>query len=190
MKRTGEAFSHPFGPGLGFKPGGLDEEASVKRQKYEGNPAATGPVNQGLLQGGAVTKAESRAGSQGNLRSSALGQALLFGIQGKGGANGQVPVAVAGCEGQGAQGDLLSSSTSGLLSRLGEAVSAEDRLQLKRRRVCGDQGQVQPCSQGALDAIAACRDVEVASAVAAWPLGPREHAGRGGSSSSGPAGPC
>ena len=78
----------------------------------------------------------------------------------------------------------------GQLSRLGEAVSAEDRRELKRHKLCENPGQVQPCSQGALDAIAACRDVEVASAVAAWPRGPRVLAGSRGSSSSGPAGPC
>ena len=100
---------------------------------------------------------------------------MLFGIRGRSGVAGQVPGASFGCTGA-----LVSSSNSVQLSRLGKALSAEDRLLLKRRGVCGDPGQEEPCSQGALDAIAACRDVEVASAVAAWPLGPREQAGRGG----------
>ena len=100
---------------------------------------------------------------------------MLFGIRGRGGVAGQVPGASVGCTGA-----LVSASNSVQLSRLGKAFSAEDRLLLKRRGVCGDPGQEEPCSQGALDAIAACRDVEVASAVAAWPLGPRDQAGRGG----------
>ena len=190
VRRTREDFSNPLEVGLGGKAGTLDEEACVKRRRQEGNPGATAPYSQGLLQDNAGAKEKDCAGSRGNLRSSALGQALLFGVRGKGRLAGAESVALAGCRGQEAQGTLVSSSMSGQLSRLGEAVSAEDRLELKRRGLCEDPGQVQPCSQGALDAIAACRDVEVASAVAAWPLGPRDQAGRRGSSSSGPAGPC
>ena len=44
--------------------------------------------------------------------------------------------------------------------------------------------------KGALDALAACRGLEVASAVAAWPSRFGDQVGRGGSSSSGPSGPC
>ncbi len=75
-------------------------------------------------------------------------------------------------------------------SLLGEAVGAEDRLVLKRRRLVGNPGLEQPCSQCALDALAACRGVEDASAVAAWPSGSRDQIGKGGSSNNGPSGPC
>ena len=85
---------------------------------------------------------------------------------------------------------LVQLQPFGQLSRLGEAVSAGDRRVLKRRRLQEEPGLEQPCSPGALDAIAACRGVEVASAVAVWPPGPRELVGCRGSSSSGPPGPC
>ena len=65
VKRTREAVSHPFGPMLGCKPGEMEAEACVKRRKYEANPAASGPVNQGLLQGSTATKAESRVVRRG-----------------------------------------------------------------------------------------------------------------------------
>jgi hypothetical protein len=190
VRRTREEFSNPLGVGLGGKAGTMVEEACVKRRRQEGNPGATAPYSQGLLQDSTGAKEKDCAGSRGNLRSSALGQALLFGVRGKGRLAGAESLALAGCRSQGAPGTLVSSSMSGQLSRLGEAVNAEDRRELKRGRLCGDPGQVQPCSPGALDAIAACRDVEVASAVAAWPRGPRDQAGSRGSSSSGPAGPC
>jgi len=166
------------------------EAACVKRRRYGGEPGATGPGHRGLLQLSAGGSDEFRAGSGGHLRSSALGQALLFGVRGKGRLVGAEKGGPAGSRDQEAQGTLVSLSPVVQLSRLGEAVSAEDRLELKRRRLREEPGLEQPCSQGALDAFAACRDVEVASVVAAWPRGPRDQAGRRGSSSSGPLGPC
>ena len=179
-----------MGPFWGAARGAEEAEASAKRRRYGASLEAPWPSDQGLLQVDAATKAESRAGSKGSLRSSALGLALLHGLRGKGSATWQEAGALSGHTEQDTQGALESSSTSVQLSLLGKAVSAEDRLRLKRRRVLGDPGLEQPCSQGALDAIAACRDVEVASAVAAWPSGSRDQVGRGCSSSSGPSGPC
>ena len=85
---------------------------------------------------------------------------------------------------------LCSSGVPERRSVLGEEDSAEGRLLLKRRKVARAPVLELPCSQGALDALAACRGVEVASAIAAWPSGSRDQVGGGGSSSSGPSGPC
>ena len=190
MRRTRVDSDNPLGSGPGGRAGTLDAEAGVKRRRQEGNPGATAPPSQGLLQVSTGARREDCAGSRRDLRSSALGQALLFGVRGMSRLAEAGAVARVGYRSLEAPVTLVSSSRSGQLSRLGEAVSAEDRRELKRHKLREDPGQLQPCSQGALDAIAACRDVEVASAVAAWPRGPRDLAGSRGCSSSGPAGPC
>ncbi len=188
--RPRDAPSQPLRAGPGGEASCLEEEACVKRRRYGGEPGTTGPGHRGLRQLSPGGSAEFSAGSGGQLRSSALGQALLFGVRGKGRLVGAEKGGPAGSKDQEAPGTLVSLSTAVQRSRLGEAVSAEDRLELKRRRLREEPGLEQPCSQGALDAIAACRDVEVASAVAAWPRQPMDQAGSRGSSSSGPLGPC
>ena len=170
--------------------GAKEAEASAKRRRCGASQEAPGPSGQGLLEVVAVCREGSQTGAQGTMRSSALGQALLRGLRGNGSATLHGAGAVDGHTEAGSRVAAESTNTSVQLSLLGKAVSAEDRLRLKRRRVLGDPGLEQPCSQGALDALAACRDVEVASAVAAWPSGSRDQAGRGCSSSSGPSGPC
>ena len=188
-RRAREAPSPVLGAGLGFVEDSLGDEACVKRRRHGSDPGAAGSSSQAMLRDSDGTK-EVNCDSTGSLRSSALGQALLFGVRGRGRVEGAEAAAPGGHRVQGALGTLVQVSAAGQRSRLGEAVSAEDRRELKSRRLCGGPEPERPCSQGALDAIAACRDVEVASSVAAWPLGPGVQAGRRGSSSSGPAGPC
>jgi hypothetical protein len=189
-KRPGEAGSHPIGPLQWGIRGAKAAEVSAKRRRCGASQEVPRPSGQGLLEVEAAVREGSQNDAQGTMRSSALGQALLRGLGGIGSATLHGAGAVAGHTGAVSRVTAELSNISVQRSLLGEAVSAEDRLRLKRRRVFGDPGLEQPCSQGALDALAACRGVEVASAVAAWPLGSRDQAGRGGSSSSGPSGPC
>ena len=151
----------------------MEKEACVKRRRYDGEPRATGSSDPGLLQLNAGGKVGSSVGPEVCLRSSALGRALLFGVRGAGRALKAAEGRPAGSSGQLASGALGPHEPAGQLSRLGEAVSAGGRLKLKRRRLQEAPGMEQPCSQGTLDALAACCEVEVASAIAAWPRGPR-----------------
>ena len=182
--------SHPFGPPQLGLYGGKAAEDGTKRRKFCGSQEVPRPPGQGPVAVCAAVSVGSQLGTQGPMRSSVLGQALLR-------AQGDIVSAsvhgsgmVAGCTGAVSRLAAEVSDISAQRSLLGEAVGAEDRLLLKRRRVFGNPGLEQPCSQGALDALAACRGVEVASAVVAWPSGSRDQVGRGGSSSSGPLGPC
>ena len=110
------------------------------------------------------------------LLSTVIGQALSRGHQGS-----------LGCLKRG-PGESLSHPEGP--SRLVAAAGADNRRLLKRRRSgLGSEGS-QPCSQGALDALVACRSVAVASAVTAWPPRPAAQGGSGGGSSSGPSGHC
>ena len=185
-----EQFSQPSGR-LRSTPGeGHDAEHGGKRRKLCGSQEAPRPPGQGPVTVCASAIVRHQLGAFGPMRSSLLGQALLRDR----GAN--VSDSMRGSE-------LLAECTlavpqwvaelpvvSAQSSALGGADGAESRVRLKRRRVVGNPGLEQTCSPGALDALAACRDVEVGSAVAACPAGPRYQVGRGGSSSSGPSGPC
>ena len=189
-RRPGEVGSHPFGPPqLGFYGAKAAEDGTKRRRICVSHEVPRSP-GQGPVAVCAAVSVGSQVGAQGPMRSSVLGQALLR-------AQGDIASAsmhgsgmVAGYTGAVSRLAAEISDISAQRSLLGEAVGAEDRLLLKRRRVFGNPGLEQPCSQGALDALAACRGVEVASAVAAWPSGSRDQVGRGGSSSSGPLGPC
>jgi hypothetical protein len=187
-RRPREAPSQPLRAEPGGEAGCMEEEACVKRRRYGGEAVTEGPGHRGLLLLSAGGSDEVRAGAGGLLRASTLGQALLYGVRGKGRLEGTVAGGPVGSRDQGAPGALVSLSEAVQPTRLREAVSAEERAELKRRRLRVAPGLEQPCSQGARDAMAACREVRVASAVAAWPGGPRDQAGSRGSSSSGP--PC
>ena len=126
---------------------------SVRNPKR--GPGEAGSLPWGFSGVFAACREEGRAVSPGPLLSSAVGRALLrghagllsFQVEGPGGAacHPEAP------------------------SRLVAAAGAEDRRLLKRRRSgIGPVGS-QPCSQGAMDALAACSGVEVASAIAVWP---------------------
>ena len=182
--------SHPGGhPQSGFY-GRNPAEDGTKRRKVCGSQEVPRPPGQGPVAVCAAVSVGSQLGTQGPMHSSALGQALLRAQGASVSASMHGSGMVAGCTGAVSLLAAEDSDISAQRSLLGEAVGAEDRLLLKCRRVFGNPGLEQPCSQGALDALAACRGVEVASAVAAWPSGSRDQVGRGGSSSSGPSGPC
>ena len=172
----GEAGNHPLGLSLLGTAMGDEVEGTPKRRRSCVSFEASQPDSQcfsGVL---AACREEGPAVSPGPLLSSAVGRALLrghagllsFQVEGPGGAacHPEAP------------------------SRLVAAAGAEDRRLLKRRRSgIGPVGS-QSCSQGALDALAACSGVEVASAIAAWPLRSAAQGGAGGGSSSGPSGHC
>ena len=161
QRRPREVGNHPVGPPFVGLSGENNNEDSIKRRRVGGSSEDPRPSGQGPVDAGAAGSAEGQLVAQVPLRSSALGRALL-----------------------------RSSGIPERRSLLGEADNAEGRLLLKRRKVVRTLGLELPCSQGALDALAACRGVEVASAIAAWPSGPRDQVGGGGSSSSGPSGSC
>ena len=189
-KRPGEAGSHPFGPSLlGLDEGEGVEEGTMRRRVCISREVPR-PAGQGPFEVCAAASVGSLVAAQGLMRSSALGRALLRAQGDRTSAIEHGPGVEAGHPGAFSRVTAAVSDVSEQRSLLGEAAGAEDRLVLKRRRLVGNPGLEQPCSQGALDALAACRRVEVASAVAAWPSGSRDQVGRGGSSSSGPSGPC
>ena len=175
-------------------PGGgsscMGEEPCGKRQRCSGVAAALRPGHPGLQRFSAGGSEEERAGARGPLRASALGQALLYGIHGKGRQEGAVARGQGDIRSHGWAGTLVAPSGTGQPTRLREAANAEERAELKRRGLRGAAGVLQDCSQGVCDALAACREVSVASAIAAWPGEPSDQAGGRGSSSSGPLGPC
>ena len=168
--------SHPFGPPqLGLYGAKAAEDGTKRRRICVSHEVPRSP-GQGPVAVCAAVSVGSQVGAQGPMRSSVLGQALLR-------AQGDIASAsvhgsgmVAGYTGAVSRLAAEISDISAQRSLLGEAVGAEDRLLLKRRRVFVNPGLEQPCSQGALDALAACRGVEVASAVAAWPSGPKDQA--------------
>jgi hypothetical protein len=170
--------------------GGHAAENGGKRRKLVGSQEAPRPPGQGPVTVCATAIVGHQLGALGPMRSSPLGQALLRDR----GANVSVSLRgselLAGCTLAVPQWGAELPDIAAQGSVLGGADGAEDRVRLRRRRDVGNPRLEQPCSLGALDALAACRDVEVGSAVAAWPAGPRYQVGRGGSSSSGPSGPC
>jgi hypothetical protein len=165
-------------------------EEGIKRRKVEGSQETPGPPGQGTGTVCAGSSVATQPGAQGPIRSSALGQSLLRAQGASGSGSMRGPVLAAGFAGAGSHLSASSPVLAVQRSALGEAAGAESRVRLKRSRKLDGPGPEPPCSPGALDARAACRGVEVASAVAAWPSGSRDQVGRGGSSSSGPSGPC
>ena len=165
-------------------------EEGIKRRKVEGSQETPGPPGQGTGTVCAGSSVAIQPGAQGPMRSSALGQFLLRAQGASGSGSMRGPVLAAGFAGAGSHLSASSPVLAVQRSALGEAAGAESRVRLKRSRKLEGPGPEPPCSPGALDARAACRGVEVASAVAAWPSGSRDQVGRGGSSSSGPSGPC
>ena len=189
-KRPGEAVGRPFGPPL---LGSADEEGveeGSKRRKVCVSSEVPRSAGQGPIEVCATASVGSQVAAHEPMRASALGRALLR-------AQGDRASTIGHGQGLEARNAAALSRVTAAISDvfeqrslLGEAGGAEDRLVLKRRRLVVNPGREQPCSPGALDALAACRDVEVASVVAAWPSGSKDQVGRGGSSSSGPSGSC
>ena len=156
------------------------------RWKQRGHPAG-GSRAYALLCAGAISAAGSGSCAEDLCWQHARTCAGSM-LSGSGSMRG--PVLAAGLAGAGSHLSASSPDLAVQRSALGEAAGAESRVRLKRSRELDGPGLEQPCSPGALDALAACRGLEVASAVAAWPSGSRDQVGRGGSSSSGPSGPC
>ena len=176
QRGPGEAGSHPLGLSLLGTAMGDEVEGTPKRRRSCVSFEASQPDSQcfsGVL---AACREEGPAVSPGPLLSSAVGRALLRGH--------------AGSVSKPFEGPKEAGSHPVAPSRLMLAAGAEDRRLLKRRRSGEGSLDSQPCSQGALDALAACRGVEVASAVTAWPLRFAAQGGAGGGCSSGPSGHC
>ena len=171
----GEAGSHPLGLSrLGTAMG--DEVAgTLKRRRSCVSSEASQPDSQCGL-GVLAACREVGPGPPGPLLSSAVGRALLRGHAG-----------LLSSQEEGPGGAACHSEAP---SRLVSAAGAEGRRLLKRRRSGNGPVGSQSCSQGALDALAACSGVEVASAIAAWPQRSAAQGGAGGGSSSGPSGHC
>ena len=172
----GEAVSHPVALsrlGLAF---GAEETGLLKRRRSCVGSENSQPCSQVALDVLAACRGVEPAGPPRPLLSSVIGRALLRGHAG-----------LVSDQERGPGGAVIHPEAP---SRLVLAAGAEDRRLLKRRRSgVGSEGS-QPCSQGALDALAACRGVEVASAVTAWPLRFAAQGGSGGGCSSGPSGHC
>ena len=172
----GEAVSHPVALsrfGLAF---GAEETGLLKRRRSCFGSEDSQPCSQGALDVLAACRGVEPVGPLGPLLSSVIGRALLRGH--------------AGLVSNPLRGPGEAGSHPVAPSRLMLAAGAEDRRLLKRRRSGEGSLDSQPCSQGALDALAACRGVEVASAVTAWPLRFAAQGSSGGGCSSGPSGHC
>ena len=94
------------------------------------------------------------------------GQSLLRAQGASGNGSMRGPVLAAGLAGAGSHLSASSPDLAVQRSALSEAAGAESRVRLKRSRELEGPGPEPPCSPGALDALAACRGVEVA-----WWLG-------------------
>ena len=184
-RRPRVAASQPLSISAGGEERGMEEVAGAKRRRCGSESVTVGPGLGGLPLLSASSSCEARASAGGTLRASALGQALLFGVRGTGRELGSRDEEPGSSRDLAVSGDLAPRGAAVQPTRLWEAVSAEERAELERRSRWVAPGQEQPCSQGACDAMAACREVRVASAVAAWPAGPCGQVGSGGSSSVG-----
>jgi hypothetical protein len=184
-RRPREAASQPLSMGVRGEALGMEQDACAKRRRCGSESATDGPGLGGLPLLSACSSGEARASAGGTLRASALGQALLHGVRGTGRGLGTGDGEPGSSWDLAVPGDLAPRSEAVQPTRLREAASAEERAELKRRRRWVAPGLEQPCSRGACDAMAACREVRVAAAVAAWPAGPSGQVGSEGSSSVG-----
>ena len=149
-KRPGEAGKHPFVPPLWGLAEGEGAGDGTKRRRICVSREVPRPAGQGPFEVCAAASVGSLVAAQGLMRSSALGRALLRAQGDRTSAIEHGPGVEAGHPGAFSRVTAAVSDVSEQRSLLGEAAGAEDRLVLKRRRLVGNPGLEQPCSQGAL----------------------------------------